>query len=104
MPSPFPGMDPYLEQPASWSQVHFKLISQIQDELNVRRPICYIARVDQFIWINENGADRRVRLKPKSNIALRQQGKTDSTDILTLGAPAEVFLPEIRKGRNRFIK
>ncbi|MGF1519829.1 MAG: DUF4058 family protein [Nodosilinea sp.] len=26
MPSPFPGMDPYLEQPTFWSSVHFRLI------------------------------------------------------------------------------
>ena len=59
MGSPFPGMDPYLEQPAIWSQVHFKLTSVIQDELNVRLPPGYIARVDRFIWIHENGADLR---------------------------------------------
>lgn len=26
MPSPFPGIDPYLEQPNFWSSFHFRLI------------------------------------------------------------------------------
>ncbi len=33
MPSPFPGMDPYLEQPSAWSNVHHRLITAIADDL-----------------------------------------------------------------------
>lgn len=29
MPSPFPGMDPYLEHPQSWPNVHHQLITAI---------------------------------------------------------------------------
>ncbi|MEL7313805.1 MAG: DUF4058 family protein, partial [Cyanobacteria bacterium J06559_3] len=29
MPSPFPGMDPYLEHPALWSEFHDRLILAI---------------------------------------------------------------------------
>jgi hypothetical protein len=33
MPSPFPGMDPYLEHPAGWRDVHNSLIVAIRDAL-----------------------------------------------------------------------
>lgn len=33
MPSPFPGMDPYLEKPGIWKQVHTNLIVDIQRHL-----------------------------------------------------------------------
>lgn len=33
MPSPFPGMDPYLEQPTFWSSFHSRLIVAIADTL-----------------------------------------------------------------------
>lgn len=33
MPSPFPGMDPYLEHPGSWPNVHHRLITAIADAL-----------------------------------------------------------------------
>ncbi|NES83474.1 MAG: DUF4058 family protein, partial [Moorea sp. SIO2B7] len=33
MPSPFPGMDPYLEYPELWSEVHHRLITAIADAL-----------------------------------------------------------------------
>ena len=34
MPSPFPGMDPYLENPDLWSEVHSRLIVAISDALD----------------------------------------------------------------------
>jgi hypothetical protein len=44
MPSPFPGMDPYLEQPMFWSEFHNRLIMAISDTLApVLRPKYYIA-------------------------------------------------------------
>lgn len=34
MPSPFPGMDPYLEHPALWPDVHNRLIAALADALS----------------------------------------------------------------------
>ena len=33
MPSPFPGMDPYLENPSLWPDVHHMLISSYREML-----------------------------------------------------------------------
>ena len=38
MPSPFPGMDPYLENPALWPNVHGRLIAAIADALSPLYP------------------------------------------------------------------
>ncbi len=44
MPIPFPGMDPYLEQPGIWNQIHTNLISAIQRNLAASvRPTYYVA-------------------------------------------------------------
>jgi hypothetical protein len=44
MPTPFPGMDPYLEQPALWPDVHNRLIAAIADALAPQlRPRYYVA-------------------------------------------------------------
>ena len=37
MNSPFPGMDPYLEHPALWPDLHNSLIAAIRDELSPKR-------------------------------------------------------------------
>ncbi len=44
MRSPFPGVDPHLEHPALWPDVHNSIIGAIRDELSPRlRPRYYVA-------------------------------------------------------------
>ena len=44
MPSPFPGMDPYLERPEVWPEFHNNLAAEIQGYLNQRIRPRYVAR------------------------------------------------------------
>lgn len=46
MPSPFPGMDPYLESPEFWPGFHHWLASEIGRELNRRLPAPYYANLE----------------------------------------------------------
>jgi hypothetical protein len=50
MPSPFPGMDPYLEEPGFWVDVHLSLICEIQARLNVQLRPNYYARIDERVY------------------------------------------------------
>ena len=44
MPTPFPGMDPYLEHPALWPDVHNGLIAELRNTLASQlRPRYYVA-------------------------------------------------------------
>ena len=44
MPTPFPGMDPYLEQPALWPDMHNGLIAELRNALAPQlRPRYYVA-------------------------------------------------------------
>lgn len=53
MPSPFPGMDPYLEAAEEWPSFHAALIAEIGNQLNsVLRPK-YIARIEKRIYITD---------------------------------------------------
>ncbi len=55
MPSPFPGMDPYLERPAIWSDLHQGLITYIRDALQPELRPKYLARIGERIYIAETG-------------------------------------------------
>lgn len=46
MGSPFPGMDPYLEHPDLWSDLHHRLITTLADTLGPQVRPRYIVRVD----------------------------------------------------------
>jgi hypothetical protein len=49
MPSPFPGMDPYLESPTHWSDFHSRFINALADALNERLPEDFVARIGEHI-------------------------------------------------------
>lgn len=51
MPSPFPGMDPYLEHPALWPGVHQWLITYICAELNALLPLHYVADIGERLYV-----------------------------------------------------
>ena len=61
MHSPFPGMDPYLENPGLWPDVHHGLISEIQASLNRQLRPRYHVRIEERVYISdENDAGRKV--------------------------------------------
>ncbi len=51
MPSPFPGMDPYLESPATWPDVHQRLITYISENLQPQLRPKYIARIGERVQL-----------------------------------------------------
>lgn len=49
MPSPFPGMDPYIEHPQIWSDFHGNLAPEIQGRLNQQIQPRYFARLTPYV-------------------------------------------------------
>ncbi len=51
MPSPFPGMDPYLEDPAIWPDLHQRLVTYSADALQPRLRPRYHARIGERLYV-----------------------------------------------------
>jgi Protein of unknown function (DUF4058) len=51
MPSPFPGMDPYLESPRFFPDLHAGLIFAVKEELQGRLSQAYYAQSGQRVWL-----------------------------------------------------
>jgi hypothetical protein len=61
MPSPFPGMDPYLEGPGLWPDVHHELMSVMRELMMRRLRPKYHVRVEERVYISdENDPGREV--------------------------------------------
>jgi hypothetical protein len=58
MPNPFPGMNPFLEEPALWPSVHHGLISLLWMELNRKLPHGYVATVEERVFLVEPPTSR----------------------------------------------
>ena len=51
MPSPFPGMDPYLESPDWFPDLHGSLIIFMKGTLQRSLPDSYYAQSSQRVWV-----------------------------------------------------
>jgi hypothetical protein len=52
MPSPFPGMDPWLEHPAIFPDLHGSFIGELKKALNRVMPRRYFATIHQRVWVD----------------------------------------------------
>ena len=64
MQSPFPGMDPYLEDPSLWPDVHHGLISEMQAVLNRQLRPQYHVRVEERVYISDENDPGRKAIIP----------------------------------------
>ena len=69
MPSPFPGMDPYLENPALWPDVHHKLISVIRASLNQQLAPKYLVRIEERLYLSDESDPGRSVIIPDLRVA-----------------------------------
>ncbi len=51
MPSPFPGMDPFLEHPHFFPGLHGAMHVYIREALQARLPAPYFAEINERVWI-----------------------------------------------------
>src|SRR5437667_11677851 len=93
MKSPFPGMDPYLEQ--HWRDVHHNLITFTQGALNEQLPTGLIARVEERVFLaSEEGFGRS--LYPDIRVVEQPRGQEQpaaATATLALAEPATIQMP-----------
>src|SRR5262245_30013719 len=64
MPSPIPGMDPYLESPSLWPDVHHGFIGELRAALNVALRPRYVCRVGLRVYLCDEDDPGRSPLVP----------------------------------------
>ena len=68
MPGPFPGMDPYLEAPAGWPEVHNSFMAEVRRLLNQTLPPRYVARIERYHVVTPSDGTAGVGLRPDGGI------------------------------------
>ncbi len=72
MPSPFPGMDPYLESPLHWRDVHHRLAVEISRRLSSRLAPRYVARLETRLVAFSPDEEEISVLYPDVEVAQRE--------------------------------
>jgi hypothetical protein len=53
MPSPFPGMNPHLEQDDAWHSFRERFCTRLADELVARTGPRYLVKLDENVFLHE---------------------------------------------------
>src|SRR5262249_30145675 len=105
MPSPFPGMNPYLEQETVWHDFHESFMPQVRRILTAQVRPNYIVKIDEHVYIHELPADER-HLVGRGDVTLARGQDTTGSQATgaTLVAPAQVRLPAVDVERLSYVE
>src|SRR5271170_4240459 len=95
MPSPFPGMNPYIEQDAFWQDFHLEFLPAIRTRLVAQVRPKYIVMLDEHLYVQELPREPR-RLVGRADISLAAARKPKAekpAGVGTLDAPTQVHIP-----------
>ena len=109
MPSPFPGMDPHLEDPAFWKGFHTTFLVYLRKGLRARLPEGYYADVEQHIWLEGDELEDRVAFAyPCAFISTTDKPRSvrgTSALLNATAATAELtFSKPIKKKSTKYVK
>lgn len=90
MDGPFPGMDPYLEEPEEWRGVHLGLTIAVCDALAPKIVPRFFARTRERVYIPRAGDMVRGAIFPDIYVVQHPRSGTASTSTFTVSPPTLV--------------
>ena len=106
MPSPFPGMNPYLEQPSVWHDFHESFLPVAREMLSAQVLPRYFVKIDEHIYIHEVTDDQR-RYAGRSDLfvaPLALGGGDPAAGTQVLPAPARVTAPFVDEESQSYLQ
>jgi len=82
MPSPFPGMDPWLEDEDVFPDLHESLCQYVREALNAAMPPGYVATLKNRVWI-----DDELRREPDVSVFGRDRDSGRHAHLAAAGPP-----------------
>jgi Protein of unknown function (DUF4058) len=106
MPSPFPGMDPYIESSGVWGDFHISMIAAMRAALNGVLPARYAASADVHVWSVDPDTEASVLLGKPHVPVTAEEGATGgvATRVRHARAPANLRLRLRRRRSRRYLR
>ena len=108
MPSPFPGMNPYLEQPSVWQDFNQRLITYISEALTGQVRPQFSVKIEESVFIHEPSSEERRRRLARPDVTLFEnpgRGGVAVAEAPANSVAAQIArLPEIEIEKHSFIE
>lgn len=110
MPSPFPGMDPFIEM-QEWDDFHPNFIMEVQAQLGPRIEPKYIVRIEKRLYFERTVDDapeprsRQQRLPDVSVLQVREEARVPegATATATISEAEECVVPQGEERREYYL-
>ena len=94
MPSPFPGMNPWLEQDALWHDFHQRMLTAMSDAIAQEVAPRYYVALEEHVYIHEP-PEPVARFLGRPDLAIvRTSGTSPAASAAVMEAPVYTALPE----------
>lgn len=100
MPSPFPGMNPYLEQEAVWQDFHQSFIPAVREAIAPQVGGKYFIKLEEYVFIHELGAEARKPIA-RPDVFIGTSESRQSATAIASAAPAYVNVPALAVDEER---
>ena len=107
MPSPFPGMDPYLERRNVWPDVHSALIVATRDTLAPQVAPAYYVAIEQRMYIVALDSEEFIGRPDVAVMATPTEARPTSeaeTAAAVAGVAQTVVLPQFEEVHERYLE
>ncbi|QJW97448.1 DUF4058 family protein [Frigoriglobus tundricola] len=104
MPSPFPGMNPYLEQSSVWRDFHASFLVTLRSVLVPRVRPKYHVELEESLFIDPTGDGPRLFAVADSAVAdpaPEERGPGGTVTVTVVAAPLTVTVPGVTKKKMR---
>ena len=104
MPSPFPGMNPYIEQPAVWEDFHTRFMTAAAEAIAAQVEPRYFVKIEERLFLHEPFSTARKPFGRPDLSVLPGDGTSAPPTGTALAAPATVFAPDEEEVSQRYLE
>ncbi|TAG92872.1 MAG: DUF4058 family protein [Oscillatoriales cyanobacterium] len=105
MPSPFPGVDPYLENSEFWPEVHHRLITAIADAIGPALRPKYRVAIEKRIYLSDAADSDFLAIPDVTKFSKPSTGgQSTATATLLHPEPITVTVPILEEAREGYLE
>ncbi len=105
MPSPFPGMNPYVEKSDVWEDFHDRFIVFMAGALETQVGPNYLVKIENRLYVHELSAEER-RFLGRGDVGVNERipGREAGSGRTVMDAPYHLFFPAVDLEREAYVE
>lgn len=104
MPSPFPGMNPYLEQNDTWEDFHQEFLTRARSQLAAQVEPDYYVKVEVRLYIHEMSAEERRYFGRADAAVASNVVRSQGAVVAEIAAPVKLTMPAVELSRDSWLE